>query len=267
MSQIRVHELADQLDVEPQQIVSCLLEHGMRVRGPSTVLAESTAARVRRSLRGRSLSDDYTESGIAPPRPSELSRRPETGRADGSRPDRPVFDLTGEPMSRTEFASVSRSAHSPLFAFGAPPTSSDGAPMFMTPAPPAPPSTAERPFIPAPRRAADPKALSEFGANAAAAPEPEPDHDADWRQRGLDTDEQRSWLRAGLRATESALAEQCRVADIEPSGLGGRLSGRTALQRLRDGESVMSVWARLQEARQQQPRSGTRLSGPFRQRS
>ena len=248
VSQIRIHELADQLEVDPQQIVSCLLEQGMEVRGPSAVLAESTAARVRRALRGRSASSVPT-------------------------PRHPP-GLTVEPKSRTDFASVSQDAHSPVFAFGDASNRSTDAPMFLTPTTPTPPTpptslpAAARPLIPAPRSSGDVRAWSDTTGQSSAATteaEPEPDNDRRWRQRGLDPDEQEAWRQAGLRATESGLADQCRAADIEPADLGTRLSGRTALQRLRDGESVMSIWARLQEARQQQPRSGTRLSGRFQQ--
>ena len=304
MSRIRVHELADQLQVDPQQIIGQLLDQGLKVRGPSTVLAESTAARVRRQFRDGSrfaVSPGAEEPDPGPAQPASGSDlRP----ADQRGPDHQAPQPARDPQRSGAFAGPGRTDPAPLFGFGsvsAPTTG--GVPMFSAsnpigsypigsdpkrPDPSAPVPTgpvpsesgpsrtsatapaapaAARPWIPAPRLPENGKTrpVTPRGGADVGRDEPEPDHDPEWRRRGLDSGDQEAWQRAGLRGTESGLADQCRAADIEAPDLGLRLSGRTVLQRLRDGESVTSIWARLQEARQQQPRTGTRLSGRFQQ--
>lgn len=72
--------------------------------------------------------------------------------------------------------------------------------------------------------------------------------DGEWAQHLLDPDDRRRWQDAGLRPYESNLAAQCIEYAITPDVLSLRLSGVTLLERLRSGESVASVWARVQEA-------------------
>lgn len=72
--------------------------------------------------------------------------------------------------------------------------------------------------------------------------------DGDWAQHLLDPDDRRRWQDAGLRPYESNLAARCIEYRITPDMLSLRLSGVTLLERLRSGESIASVWARLQEA-------------------
>lgn len=107
---------------------------------------------------------------------------------------------------------------------------------------------------------------------AAAAPptstvEPEPTlevptDEPDWQRRGIDADQRDRWLLAGLKPTESVLAEQCLLAGIDPDQLARRVSGQTALSRLRGGEPATSVWARLQEG-EDRGRGPGRLQGRF----
>jgi hypothetical protein len=92
---------------------------------------------------------------------------------------------------------------------------------------------------------------------------PVEDFDALWRGRGFDQDEQEMWCSSGIRPRDAVLADQCRLIGIEPADLSRKLSGRTVLQRHRDGESTTSVWARIQEAEQQPRRAGTKLTGRF----
>ncbi|MET3805796.1 hypothetical protein ABIB25_002800 [Nakamurella sp. UYEF19] len=91
----------------------------------------------------------------------------------------------------------------------------------------------------------------------------EPDHEAAWEQRGISAEDREVWVAAGLRLTEADLADRCLSADITPAELSMKLSGRTTLQRLRDGEASTSVWARIREAEQQPRRAGTKLTGRF----
>lgn len=92
---------------------------------------------------------------------------------------------------------------------------------------------------------------------------PVEDFDAVWRRRGFDQAAQDTWCSSGIRPQDAALADQCRMIGIEPADLPRKVSGRTVLQRLRDGESTTSVWARIQEAEQQPRRAGTKLTGRF----
>jgi hypothetical protein len=89
------------------------------------------------------------------------------------------------------------------------------------------------------------------------------DHTAAWEQRGISEAGQQVWLESGLRPTEAELADRCQAVGITPSDLSMKLSGRTSLQRLRDGEATTSVWARIREAEQQPGRLGTKLTGRF----
>lgn len=72
--------------------------------------------------------------------------------------------------------------------------------------------------------------------------------DVEWARHLLDPDDRRRWQDAGLRPSESSLAAQCIEYEITPDMLPLRLSGVTLLDRLRSGESIASVWARVQEA-------------------
>ena len=262
VSQIRVHELAGQLGVSPQDVLSSLRAEGRKVRGPSAVLAASVAAHVRRSFRrtnesgpGSRVDESHPErigrvpSGIAGHAPFALS--------DGA-DDAAGLPFRAATPEKNEQLTVS--AANPFLEPGAAATA-------VTPLPPAapvfgPPARVRTATVPA-QRSAPPQVPV---LSPAAPPDDPADLDQEWRDRGISELEQSVWVEAGLHPGESSLADRCLTADIAPADLKTRLSGRTTVQRLRDGESVTSVWARIQEAGQQQPRIGTRLTGRFRQR-
>lgn len=104
-----------------------------------------------------------------------------------------------------------------------------------------------------------PSSPAKFDLSAAPAVE---EYWSEWEQRGISRSERQQWLDAGLRRGEFRIADQCRLADIAPDNLPLKVSGRTVLARLRDGETATSVWARIQDG-ESQPRRGTRLSGRF----
>lgn len=93
------------------------------------------------------------------------------------------------------------------------------------------------------------------------APTP-PDRKADWALRMLDDSDRVKWQQAGLLGHESGLAAACIDAGITPDLLRLRLSGASALERLRSGESTTQVWARIQETLEAPQRPG-RLTGRF----
>ena len=77
---------------------------------------------------------------------------------------------------------------------------------------------------------------------------PPPDHDAEWVGHLVDPADRERWEAAGLRPSDGGLAAGCIEYGITPGMLSLKLSGATVLARLRFGESVAQVWARIQEA-------------------
>jgi translation initiation factor IF-2 len=63
----------------------------------------------------------------------------------------------------------------------------------------------------------------------------------------IDPDDRRRWLAHGLGPDDGALAASCADVGIHPEQLALVLNGRTALARLRGGEPVGSVLARIRE--------------------
>ncbi len=254
VSQIRVHELAAELDVDSDRVIAFLSEVvGLRVRGRSTVLGESVAGRVRGRFRparksGRRVtSGGSSGSGSARTRPA--GRRPAPPVSVG-----PVTD--GESFAAVGPVAVNGEPGALLFL-------APGAAVLPPPAQPEPadvqpgvrptPATAERvpasvrgrttsvarPAVPTPRAATESPAENDVEAFASA-----------WERRGFSVSDRDDWVAAGLSGAESGLADQCVIAGLCPDELPKLLSGRTALQRLRGGESATSVWARLREEEQ-----------------
>lgn len=89
-----------------------------------------------------------------------------------------------------------------------------------------------------------------------------PDYDAEWARRLFDSVDRLKWQAAGVRPSESGLAALCQKNGLTPDLVSERLSGATVLARLRSGESIAQVWARLQEATEAPTRTG-KLSGRF----
>jgi hypothetical protein len=72
-------------------------------------------------------------------------------------------------------------------------------------------------------------------------------HQADWASRWFDPAERDAWIKAGLRNDQAAVADACRREGLTPSDLDTRVQGITVAHRLRGGEAVGSVVARLRE--------------------
>lgn len=110
-------------------------------------------------------------------------------------------------------------------------------------------------------RPASPVLDSDVGRTSLCGPVPRYRF-TDWHSRGITAEQRNAWLADGLRPTESTLAEQCADVGLEPGDLKLKLSGQSAIGRLRGGESAASVWARPQEGQAQQRGIG-RLKGRF----
>ena len=242
LTQIRVHELASELNVSTQQVLSLLEDLGKKVRGPSTVIGVSDAAKVRARCRA-----PRTQAAVLEP----LAEAVGSGRPSG--PDAPGVlsqSLFLPPIAPVAAATIapSNAAFANPFAL---PTAGAAAPV-RTSEVSSPVPTQSRGVV-----------------NRVAPVPPEPvvaeqfDHSAAWEQRGISEADQQVWLGSGLRPTEAELADRCQAVGITPSDLSMKLSGRTSLQRLRDGEATTSVWARIREAEQQPGRLGTKLTGRF----
>lgn len=274
LTQIRVHELASELDVSTQQVRTILEDLGQKVRGPSTVIGISVAARVRGRLR---LPKAPSAVGSAAP---EDSTSPKPALATSSEhTNQEGLESLGSSISLA--VTVTAQTAAPV---ATPPLSAADVQtsLFLPPVAPIATVTVARstgafvnPFtVPTVRHsrtsppaslAATPRALQN---RVPSIPPPlvidvEPDFDTLWEARGISKSDQAKWLAGGLRPSEAELADRCQAAGISADELAGKLSGRTALQRLRDGEASTSVWARIRESEQQPRRAGTRLTGRF----
>lgn len=249
MTQIRVHELASELNVGTQQVLTILEDVGQKVRGPSTVIGVSAAAKVR----GRLRIPHPTTSSIPAPRlatadghgePGDDAVATGSGSLPGAAPQASLSVPPAPPVAVPVVVTGSTGLFANPFAVPAPRLASP----FASPATPVP---------------AFPYPVVNRVPPAPLVIEPAPDLDALWRERDITVSDQLKWLEAGLRPAEAEVADRCRSAGIAPEELYGKLSGRTALQRLRDGEAITSVWARIREAEQQPRRAGTKLTGRF----
>nr|WP_172832256.1 hypothetical protein [Nakamurella panacisegetis] len=256
--------MASELNVSTQQVQTILADLGKKVRGPSTVIGVSAAAKVRGRLRApkpaRTVRADVPEPARGPAVVTTTDPAPTTNTVP--LPVTTVPAPVTAPIPVPSQSSLFLPPVAPAAVPTAPRTTGDFANPFAVPAARA----ARPPARPAPSAAAPPRGLAPRPASAPVAPlvaEPEPDYDAEWERRGISPADQEIWLANGLRPSESGVADRCRSADIAPTDLGKKLSGRTALQRLRDGEASTSVWARIREAEQQPRRAGTRLTGRF----
>lgn len=257
LTQIRVHELASELSVSAQQVLSSLEELGQKVRGPSTVIGVSAAAKVRSRFRstrsdvmfGAGSTPDVSPAAVSAPAVSTPAAAPATVAA---RPDavgaQSLFLPPVAPPARGVFAS-SNAAFANPFALPEP-----GRAVQPAPRPPAGAS------VPAAARPTHRVAAQPVETVTAV---PAENFDEGWRRRGFDEAAQQTWCSNGVRTQDAELADRCLSAGIAPTDLPRKLSGRTVLQRLRDGESTTSVWARIQESEQQPRRAGTKLTGRF----
>lgn len=234
-TRFRLRDLAVELDLDTDDVIgllqrACSGHTGRAPRKPfgaSTVVGQSLAGRI------RTLNTRPAPADTSPAPASSVISGP-TGPSDATTP-------APAPPQATSSESV-------------PPTAG----LFLSPG--------EQPVVnrmPAPRPAAPaiaPQHLEPAAALLTPPAQDPPEHDLEWRRRGLSGEEQARWITAGLRPTEAVLAEQCRSAEIEPEQLSRRVSGQTALSRLRGGEPATSVWARLREG-EDRGRGPGRLKG------
>src|SRR5664280_2192841 len=66
-----------------------------------------------------------------------------------------------------------------------------------------------------------------------------------WARRFIAPDEMRTWRSAGLGPYDDAIAETCVINGLYPTHLRMVLDGQSIVSRLRGGESIGSVMARL----------------------
>jgi len=266
LTQIRVHELASELKVSTQEVQDILQDLGTKVRGPSTVIGDSAAGKVRIRLRAPKAASAEPRSSTVWAAPAELVPVPVSGGAIPAARTVPV----AVPVV-TQVAAFAPSLFLPPVAPPAAVTMPRSTGIFSNPfaVPVTQPSPAATRPVAAAALIAPRAAVSHRVPPVAPVPaqqlviEEEPDWDAMWQSRDISKIDQESWIENGLRESEAELADRCLSAGIAPEDLGRKLSGRTTLQRLRDGEASMSVWARLREAEQQPRRAGTKLTGRF----
>jgi hypothetical protein len=70
---------------------------------------------------------------------------------------------------------------------------------------------------------------------------------AEWASQLIAPDERHAWVTSGLLESQATVARQLAEQGIGPGDLDTNLGGRTMRQRLRDGESVGNVVARLRQ--------------------
>lgn len=218
----RVHEIAKELGRTSKEIMNELRRMGIAVMSPSSLIEAQTV----RQLRDRFGSGGTPRPASRPPNPNYLlppsrAAADEAARraaADTFGIDPDLIRLRGEPRGKKR---GNRSKNS-TGVLGRKPV------QF----PPAAPSGHRSPGI-------NPQA-------ALAAQELKTD--GEWARHLMDPDDRRRWQDAGLLPSESSLAAQCIEYGFTPDMLSLRLSGVTLLERLRSGESIASVWARVQEA-------------------
>jgi hypothetical protein len=70
----------------------------------------------------------------------------------------------------------------------------------------------------------------------------------EWTRLGISDVEREVWLEAGLRRSEASRAELCIRFQMKPEDLTTIVDGRTVIERLRSGETIGSVVARLRSA-------------------
>lgn len=68
-----------------------------------------------------------------------------------------------------------------------------------------------------------------------------------WVRNLMAPEDKSSWMEAGLGPDDGDLAQRCLAAGLVPADLMIRVDGRQCGERLRGGESVASVWARITE--------------------
>lgn len=217
----RVHEMAKELGRTSNEIMIELRRIGVAVMSPSSLIDAPTVRQLRdRFATGgspKSLSRPDDRNYLLPPSRVDADETARRAAAEAFGVDPDSIRLRGEPRGRHR---RNRNANSAGGASRQPGQVHRSAPSV-------------------PRSASNPQATlaaQEFKT------------DGEWAQHLLDPEDRRRWQDAGLRPYESNLAARCIEYAITPDMLFLRLSGVTLLERLRSGESIASVWARLQEA-------------------
>lgn len=218
----RVHEMAKELGRTSNEVMVELRRIGVAVMSPSSLIDAPTVRHLRdRFATGGSpkpLSRPENRNYFLPPSrvdADEAARRA-AGEAFGVDPD--SIRLRGEPRGRQRRNRNANSAGGASWQSG----------QVHRSAPSVPRSSSINPQATL--------AAQEFKT------------DGEWAQHLLDPEDRRRWQDAGLRPYESNLAARCIEYAITPDMLSLRHSGVTLLERLRSGESIASVWARLHEA-------------------
>lgn len=210
MSAIRVYEIARELGVDSKRVVAYLVDAGRFVRSASTALSPNDVRLVREKFRNPS-----TPAAAPTKIPAWLA--PTASRDPRDEVAADAAALFGPAAA----ASVRRRVGSVV----------NGMQPRRKPARPAPPLPTGRPETGADRRAAEreQKSIEE------------------WSLRMIDPVERRAWLEAGLGQGDVRLAEHCLSYGLTPAHLAIRVDGIRAGARIRGGESVGSVVARLRE--------------------
>jgi hypothetical protein len=206
-----VYEIAKELGVDSKRVVACLVDAGRFVRSASTTLSPDDVRLVREKFgKPRTAAAPTTIPAWLAPSASKDPR------------DEVAADAAAL-FGPAAAASVRRRSSSP--ANGTQPRRRPSRPGPQLPLPAGNPATA------ADRRA---------GAREQKSIE-------EWSMRMIDPIERRAWLDAGLGESDVGLVEHCLSYGLTPAHLAIRVDGIRAGDRIRGGESVGSVVARLRE--------------------
>lgn len=259
----RVHEMATELGRSSKEIIALLSEHGLFVKSASSTIDAVAVRLLRSQLANQTATLDLTSQPAAASfvDPQEtfgyLSQDPQGAAAAAARSAAArLFQIEPEQL-RPRIERSGRAGSQPNRA-------RNGVVDRRTPHQgsaegPAPTQDVSRSSLrrnPFQVTASSPKIIRPRPASML------PDRKADWAMQMLDDSDRVKWQQAGLLAHESGLAAACIDAGITPDLLPLRLSGASALERLRSGESTAQVWARIQETLETPQRPG-RLTGRF----
>jgi hypothetical protein len=207
---MRVYEIAKELGIDSKRVVACLADAGRFVRSASSTLSPDDVRLVREKF-----GNPTTTTTAAPTVPTWLTP------ATGTDPRDEVAADAAALFGPAAAATVRRRTGT---------QNKPARPRPKTPRP-APPLPTGRPVTAADRRAAEreQKSIQE------------------WSTHMIDPVERRAWIDAGLGQDDVRLAEHCLSYGLTPAHLGIRVDGIRAGDRIRGGEAVGSVVARLRE--------------------
>lgn len=207
MAQTRVHELAKEFGVESQTILGMLREMGEFIKSSSSLVPMPVEMRFRKEYGGQLRREGGRVS--PPPRTSSPQQAPRI----------PFVDYQRRPRSASRPPGPKTRPNQNLI---------DASRIFAVPVEELKPAKEERPR----GRYASSESRRPFTA---------------WDEAWIDDEERREWIAVGLGPDDGRTAGQLKERGVTPDDLLLRIDGRRVNERLRGGESVGSIVARLKE--------------------